>query len=63
MPPCTSTDKTMYKRFLPRALAACDLMFSRKNLSRGKAAVVAAFLATTMWRNADLYNVTRQDAA
>lgn len=24
--------------------------------------MVATFLATTMWRNADLYNVTRQDA-
>ena len=37
-------------------------MFNRKTLPKGKAAVVATFLATTMWRNADLYNVTRQDA-
>ena len=36
--------------------------FARKTLPKGKAAVVAAFLATTMWRNADLYNVARQDA-
>ena len=36
--------------------------FGRKTLPKGKAAVVAAFLATTMWHNADLYNLTRQDA-
>ncbi|MCK0515940.1 MULTISPECIES: ParB N-terminal domain-containing protein [Actinomycetes] len=36
--------------------------FARKTLPKGKAAVVAAFLATTVWRNADLYNVARQDA-
>ena len=36
--------------------------FARKTLPEGKAAVVAAFLATTMWRNADLYNAPRQDA-
>ena len=35
--------------------------FARKTLPKGKAAVVAAFLATTVWRNADLYNVARQD--
>jgi ParB family chromosome partitioning protein len=36
--------------------------FARKTLPKGKAAVVAAFLATTVWRNADLYNAARQDA-
>ena len=36
--------------------------FARKTLPEAKAAVVAAFLATTMWRTADLYNVARQDA-
>jgi ParB family chromosome partitioning protein len=36
--------------------------FARKTLPKGKAAVIAAFLATTVWRNADLYNAARQDA-
>ena len=36
--------------------------FARKTLPKGKAAVVAAFLATTVWRNADLYDVAREGA-
>ena len=36
--------------------------FARKTLPKGKAAVIAAFLATTVWRNADLYDVAREGA-
>ena len=35
----------------------------RRHGNRGKASgLVATFLVTTMWRNADLYNVTLQGA-
>ncbi|WP_020109745.1 ParB N-terminal domain-containing protein [Nocardia sp. 348MFTsu5.1] len=37
-------------------------VLSRKSLPKGKSVVVAAFQANTMWRNADLYNLSRQDA-
>lgn len=37
-------------------------VLSRKTLPKGKSALVAAFQAHTTWSNADLYNLSRQDA-